>query len=279
MRFLRHVFLLTVLVVLASAAPAFAQADRNATLSASATSFKWTGPPGFGFVTFSDIQTVPCDTPVAHDCDYTLLHVTSPGRLTVKTSTSSATTLDTSISIYASDASGKAGRLKTSADSSSPEVDEQAAFTIEESDSYWLVEIHYLDAVAGDYNGEATLVPGTVETGAGGVAPTVRITTPKKSVKSSSFKSIAGTAADDGSVSRMDIAVVTGKGSNCRAMTSSGSFSKGSCTSPRFLRASGTTRWSYKLKKKLKKGSYVVFARATDDTGATTTARLPVRVT
>jgi hypothetical protein len=58
-------------------------------------------------------------------------------------------------------------------------------------------------------------------------------------------------------------------------MTSAGSFkSQAGCGEPKsFLRAKGTARWSLKLRKKLKKGRYVVFVRATDDKGAATTAR------
>jgi hypothetical protein len=34
-----------------------------------------------------------------------------------------------------------------------------------------------------------------------------------------------------------------------------------------FIAAKGTTKWSYKLRKKLAKGSYTLFARATDSAG------------
>ncbi len=39
------------------------------------------------------------------------------------------------------------------------------------------------------------------------------------------------------------------------------------CTKRTFLKAKGTTNWSFKLKKRLPKGSYTIFARATDSTG------------
>ena len=269
---------LTITLALAITGTAAAQADRTATLSAASTSFKWTGPIGFGLVTFSDQAGLPgCGTPILHDCDYTLLHVTTPGKVTVKTTTSSPTTLDTSISIYASDASGTAGKPKANADSSSPNVNEQAAWTSDAPDAYWLVEIHYLDAIGGDYNGEATLQPGEgIEPAT--VAPTVKVSSPKKSVKSSKFKSISGTAADDTAVSKVEVAVLSGKGSSCKSLTSKGSFAKANCANPKFLAAKGTSKWSLKLKKKIKKGSYVVLVKATDDAGNTSTTRSTVKV-
>jgi Big-like domain-containing protein len=256
----------------AGAAPA-----RTGQLNAGSTSYKWTGPIGFGLVTFSDQAGLPgCGTPVLHDCDYTLLHVATPGKVTVKTSTTSPTTLDTSINIYASDASGTQGKPKANADSSSPNVDEQAAFTSDTPDAYWLVEINYLDVVGGDYNGEATLVPG--EGIEATVAPTIAIKSPKKSVKASKFKSISGTASDDGSVTKVEVAVLSGKGAKCKSMTAKGSFTKAKCTAPKFLAAKGTSSWSLKLKKKLKKGTYAVLVKATDDTGNSSTARTSVKV-
>jgi hypothetical protein len=269
---------LTLTLVLALTGTAAAAPARTGNLSAGATDYKWTGPIGFGLVTFSDQAGLPgCGTPILHDCDYTLLHVTTPGKVTVKTSTSSATTLETSISIYASDASGTIGRQKANADSSSPNVNEQAAWTADAPDSYWLAEIHYLDVIAGDYNGEATLAPGEgIEAPTAG--PTVKIVSPKKSIKSSKFKSVSGTAADDTAVAKVEVAVLKGKGTSCETMTSSGKFAKAKCAAPKYLAAKGTTKWSYKLKKKLKKGTYVVLVKATDDGGIATTARTTVKV-
>jgi hypothetical protein len=108
--------------------------------------------------------------------------------------------------------------------------------------------------------------------------PTVEIKAPKKKAKSKSFKSISGTAADNSAVTKVEIAVVKGKGSSCQSMTSSGKFTKAKCSAPKFLAAKGTTKWSYKLKKKLKKGTYLVFVRATDDGGATQTSKTAVKV-
>jgi hypothetical protein len=276
--------ILTLAAILAAAVPATAQAApaRTGTLSASATDYKWTGPVGFGVVTLSGQAGLPgCGTVLLHDCDYTLLHVTTPGKVTVTTGAgSSPTTIDVAIEIFASDASGTQGKPKASADSTgSDEATETAAFTSDAPDAYWLVQVDYLDVVAGSYDGEAKLDPGVgIEPAT--VAPTIKIASPKakKTVKSSRFKSISGTAADDGSVAKVEVAVLTGKGSKCKALNSKGSFSKAKCAAPPFLAAKGTTKWSYKLKKKLKKGTYVVLVKATDDTGNTATAQRSVKV-
>jgi hypothetical protein len=97
-------------------------------------------------------------------------------------------------------------------------------------------------------------------------------------VKSKSFKSISGTASDNSAVTKVEIAVLKGKGSKCQGMTSSGKFAKASCTAPKFLAAKGTAKWSYKLKRKLKKGTYLVLVRATDDGGASQTSKTAVKV-
>lgn len=257
---------------------AMGQADRSGTISSGATAFKWKGKIGVGvtmFTTFHDVY--PCNMP-AHTCDFTLLRVADPGKVTIKTSSTNPAMADLDLWVYNSDEKGTKGKLKGESAQPTPTPEEQFSFTAEEP-GWYLVEADYAITVGGDYDGEATLQPGAGLEDVTSTAPTVRISSPKRSVRSASFRSIAGTAADESSLlTRVDVAVVTGKGSNCRAMTSSGSFSKSSCASPRFLRARGTTKWSYRLKKKLKKGGYTVLARATNEAGGTTTARLPVRV-
>jgi hypothetical protein len=70
-------------------------------------------------------------------------------------------------------------------------------------------------------------------------------------------------------VSRVEIALQLKKGKKCKQMKKSGRFAKqAKCDAPTsWLKAKGTTKWSFKLKKKLKKGNYTVFARATDSAG------------
>jgi Bacterial Ig domain len=263
---------------LATAAPASATPDRSATLSASSTDFKWTGQIGVGVTTLTTFHdTYPCTLP-GHTCDYTLLHVTTPGKVTVKTSAGgSPTTLDIDLWVYVSDASGTQGKQKGMSAQTGPNPNEQFAFTVEEP-GYYLVEGEYDDVVGGTYAGEAKLEPG-VGIEAANTPPTVKITSPKKTVKSKAFNSVAGTASDESSVTKVEIAIVKGKGSSCQSMTAKGSFTKTKCTAPKLLAARGTTKWSYKLKKKLKKGSYLVLVRATDDGGASATAKTAVKVT
>ena len=50
-------------------------------------------------------------------------------------------------------------------------------------------------------------------------------------------------------------------------MTASGSFRSSGCEPTTFLAAKGTTKWSYRLKRSLAKGRYVLYSRATDDGG------------
>jgi Bacterial Ig domain len=278
MRSTRLIFPLAVAIVLASTGTAAAAPDRSGTLSASSTDFKWTGKIGAGvtvLTTFHD-SPLPCGSP-GHDCDFTLLHVTTPGKVTVKTSSSNPLSPDLDLYVYVSDANGTRGKAKGMSAASSPTPNEQFAFTAEEP-GYYLAEADYTVMLGGDYEGEAKLDPG-VGLESANTPPTVKIASPKKKVKSKSFKSISGTASDDSSVTKVEIAIVKGKGSSCQSMTAKGSFTKAKCTAPKFLAAKGTTKWSYKLKKKLKKGSYLVLVRASDDGGATQTAKTAVKVT
>jgi Bacterial Ig domain len=273
----RRVLPLALGILLIGAGTAAAAPDRSATLSASSTSFMWTGQIGVGataLTTFHD--TYPCNMP-GHTCDYTLLHVTTPGKVTVKTSAgSSPTTLDIDLWVYLSDASGTKGKQKVMSAATGANPNEQASFTADEP-GYYLVEGEYDIVVGGTYAGEAKLEPGVgIEAN---TPPTVAIKSPKKKVKSTSFKSISGMATDDSSVTKVEIAVLKGKGSSCQSMTASGKFAKAKCTAPKFLAAKGTTKWSYKLKTKLKKGTYLVLVKASDDGGASSTTRSVVKVT
>jgi hypothetical protein len=113
--------------------------------------------------------------------------------------------------------------------------------------------------------------------------PTARIVGLKSKVKRRSLKRIHGTATDpDDGVARVDVAVVRLIGGakavtsrkarkRCQVLRSNGRLktgkrSGGRCR-PSFLKAKGTTNWSLKLRKRLPKGKYVAFARATDKAG------------
>ena len=276
MRNSRTILPLAVAFALGVAGTASAAPDRSGTLSASATDFKWTGQIGAGVTTLTTFHdTIPCNTP-GHTCDYTLIHVTTPGKVTISTSApGQPTTVDVDLWVYVSDANGTQGKQKGMSAKSTPDPNEQVSFTAD-TEGYYLAEAEYDIVAGGSYSGEAKLEPGVgIEAN---TPPSVAISSPKKKVKSKAFKSISGTAADDSAVTKVEIAVVKGKGSKCQALTSSGKFKKAKCTAPKFLAAKGTTTWSYKLKKKLKKGTYLVLVRASDDAGASSTTKTAVKV-
>jgi hypothetical protein len=104
--------------------------------------------------------------------------------------------------------------------------------------------------------------------------------------KKASKRRAVGSAKDDHQVTRVEIAVVRKRGGNCRELRRGGKRFGGShrCRRPRsFLVAKGTTKWSFKLRARLKKGYYVVYARAIDNAGKQqvsfgTKSRRPFRV-
>lgn len=108
--------------------------------------------------------------------------------------------------------------------------------------------------------------------------PTSKITSPKKgSLKRTSFTKISGTAGPDGSIAKVEIAVrkidtKALKKKRCVWLSSkraklkkNRSTAKKKCTKQIWLKARGTTRWSFSLKKKkyLPKGSYEIYSRVT----------------
>lgn len=235
---------------------------------------------GSGIVTFSD-GSVPIDqcTSGLRDCDDTLVELKVPGKLTAKVTGGDPTVVDVALDLYAADSTGKVGKqLKQ---------DDQNA-TLSESVSgefdpgFYVVRVDYMTG-QGAVNMEvsfAPVEPTPVEPGTtpAGTTPTAANAAPKaiiklaKSYKASALKGIGGTASDDGAVAKVQVGLLLkGKGGKCRQLTASGTFARAkSCSAPtRFLTAAGTSSWSLKLKKKLAKGSYTAFAKATDDKGLT----------
>jgi hypothetical protein len=96
----------------------------------------------------------------------------------------------------------------------------------------------------------------------------------------------SGLAKDDHQVVRVDVAVQTKRaGNRCRQLQHNLSFSRERhCGKPRvFFKATGTTKWTWRLRKRLPPGYYVLYARATDNTGQQqvdypTRARRPFRI-
>jgi hypothetical protein len=142
--------------------------------------------------------------------------------------------------------------------------------------------IHYRATASSDFTtvaGADRTFTTTAQTApAANKRPSSRITGLKKKVHRRTFKRIKGKASDpDGGVRRVDIAIVRlvdgAKASRARCLVLSskgtlkpGKTAKGRCV-PSFLKAKGTTSWSFKLKKKLPRGRYVVYSRATDKQG------------
>lgn len=108
------------------------------------------------------------------------------------------------------------------------------------------------------------------------LVPTSKIKSPSKSkLKRKKLKTISGTAGPAGSVAKVEIALqrvdakLLKKSKRCLWLSSSkAKFKKTNaarkkCSTPRFLKASGTTSWRYSLKKTLPAGSYKLFVRVT----------------
>jgi hypothetical protein len=243
----------------AIAIPALAAPDRSATLTATSTAYEWDGGPVTG-------------TPAGDesDNDDTLLTVETGGSLKVETSEADDTTLDIDLYLYRANAAGEPqGDAIKMAETTS--ADETVTATVTEGK--YLVRVTGFVALQGFFKGKATLTPDTGGTpqpaGPTDTPPEAAIGRLAKSGKASRYRKFQGTARDDVSVARVDVALVKVKDGKCTQMTSPGKFAKlAKCDAPtKFLRAKGTTAWSYKLTKELKKGSYVLFARATDGAG------------
>ena len=72
------------------------------------------------------------------------------------------------------------------------------------------------------------------------------------------LKTIRGTASDDRGVARVDVAIVRCRFTRPKATQ---------CRPQSFRRASGTVSWRLKLKRRPAKARYIVYSRATDNTG------------
>ena len=96
----------------------------------------------------------------------------------------------------------------------------------------------------------------------------------KRKVQAPKLKKFSGTAGDtDGNgLKKVQIAVTKKVGKRCFAMKNAkGKFkrvkAKGKGCPHRWLAAKGKAKWSFRLKRELPPGRYVVFARAVDGKG------------
>ena len=266
---------------LATAAVAWAAPDRDATI-AEGTPYSWDGGP----VTGTPFATV--------DDDDTLVTLSGAGTLKVALSEPSDNATDIDLYVYKSDDAGEPkGDPIVSAETGGS--DESVSAKISGAGKY-LIRVSGWAAAEGTYKGKATFTssaaapapqepgtggnPGTGTSPANGTpanqtqpgpdnAPVATIGKLAKSAKAKKVKTFSGTASDDKGVAKVEIALVLKKGKKCTQLTSKGTFKKlAKCQGPTsFVAAKGTTSWSYKLKKRLKKGSYTLFARATDSAG------------
>ena len=239
------------------------------TVSTAAPDFKWEGGPLTGAVTTSPVdELAPCGTPGVHECEDTLIKVEEAGTVAVKIEGAGDATVDLDLYVYTSDASGKHGKVMGE---STSETAVEAVSARVAAPGYIVVEVQAYTGSNMTYAGSATLKPTVGAPTGTDLAPTAKLGKLAKSVKAKKLKSFKGTATDDQAVARVEIGVVRSAGKKCTQLTASGRFAKlAKCAQPtKFLAAKGTTSWSFKLKKKLAKGKYTLFARAVDAAGQT----------
>lgn len=105
--------------------------------------------------------------------------------------------------------------------------------------------------------------------------PRSRISTPRNHGRYRSrgiFHAVTGTASGDTvGISEVRVAVARKSGGRCRWMTSKGTLGgSASCAKPKFVKAKGTDRWSFRVKVR-GRGSWRVFSRALQSGGTVET--------
>jgi hypothetical protein len=97
--------------------------------------------------------------------------------------------------------------------------------------------------------------------------PSAVITRNRLAARKRKKRVVRGTARDDVGVSRVQVAIVRKANGRCASMRANGRFRpRRSCrVDPRFVAAQGTSNWRFRAPRRLKKGNYVVFARAVDN--------------
>jgi hypothetical protein len=271
------------LTAVALAAPA-----RTVTLDAGGPAAAWTGGPISGAAAESDVgDQIPCGP--GKECDDTLIKAGARGQLDVKTDSSDPQAEDMDLYLYQSDASGSAGKFIKSSAGGSPK--EEVTANVEAG--YYLARMVAAASLNGTYTGQAALkalppvtdeggpdfgpdpASGLGGSGSGGattttgsaddLAPTSKVRAPGER----RVRTLTGTATDpDGKIAYVDVAVVRVAARRCSAMTAAGAFkAEKKCAPGPFLRARGGAKWRLALRRALRSGSYVVYARATDDKG------------
>jgi hypothetical protein len=244
-------------------------ADYSATLGGATLKYEWDGGPGVSVIGDSTLDVV-ADCGPGHDCDNLLVKTDEAGTLQVGIAGTSDGNLDTDIYLYESNASGEPGKLLGAGESFSPD---DAVSTRSKAGAYYLAVISYRTALAATYKGTATLKPSAPPAAAVPPAADQPPSVALGKLATRKVRRFSGTAGDDKGVAKVDLALMKKSGRKCQALGSKGKFGKaGSCDALVWLTAKGTTKWSFTLRKALKKGSYIVAARAIDSAGASSQA-------
>ena len=139
------------------AVPALAAPDQSATLSAATPAFSWQGAAQITHgapVYNADARTaIPCKTP-ARPCDYIVLNVIEPGKLSVKVAGDPGTGGDTDpdLYLYESDKDGTQGKALGSSAVSGPDA---VTYKVTKP-GYYLVLVDIYHGYNSGYKGAAT---------------------------------------------------------------------------------------------------------------------------
>lgn len=253
-----HRFALTTIAALALAPAAHAAPSETIEVGGAAA-FAFEGPAKFGINTTSEAGPPVCQDPIPSGaCHEVLIKFNKAGTIQLVTEFDANTDIDTAL--YKSDASGTRG--ETAADGTGFLGEAETISAGAGAGEYLLFQANYYFAANQGFS-----VKGTFE-GDAPAAPAVN-QLPTATIKKASKSAISGTAADpDGTVSKVEVSILKKSGSKCAEMKANGSFGKaGKCEASKPLVAKGTSAWSFKPKKALGKGSYIILARATDAAG------------
>ena len=259
---------------------AVAEPAEKKTLGNGVFTEKWEGS-GSGTLLFQDAMDEAGCQPGIHECHDTLLNVLQAGTVTVKTSSTDPSAVDTDLQLFASNEKGEVKDITTPL-AESGEVGPAEQVSAKVKAGFYVARIDFAACANCTVQGEAVLKtsgpapvvtpPGTTPAaGPGADAPPV-VTAKKPGSKK--VKAFSGKASDDKGVAKVEVGILQlgKKKGKCKELNAKGKFvaSKGKCTEPKkFVAAKGTTAWSLKIKKALSKGKYVLFAKATDTAGQT----------
>jgi hypothetical protein len=252
------------------ASPAAAEPDFKFALTRSVTHVNWDGTSTpFASNVSNQTGDPTCGKSFSDYCDQALFFVSAPGVIKWKGTPANSST-DIDYYLYASDPNGSRGR-QIMVDGAEPGVVENVSVTGTDP-AFYLLVVNFFFVFGDSYKGEATFEPEPQSGGGGDVnaLPSSTVKRPASPARASRLKSFSGTAADDGRVAKVEVALVRRAGSKtCTALQRDGRFKRvDKCSPPaRWLRASGTARWSFKLRRRLARGRYVLYSRATDDAG------------